>query len=752
MDLSGMAGRFVRTRVFKGFLVAVAVLAVVCVSILGFYYHRYNEILDQRLNGHVFENTAKIYDSSGNLITNLSGEGRSKRRLVAFKDIPRVLIDAVTAGEDKKFFQHHGLDVKRIVGAFVWNIREKKGLQGGSTITQQLARSFFLTRERTLRRKLSEAAIAVMLEHRLTKEQIFTMYANEVYLGEHGLFAIHGFSEAAHAFFGKELGDLTLPEAATLAAIIPAPNAFSPDSHPDRAVLRRNQILNEMREMDSIKDADYQSARQAGLEIAPPDADVAQTAYFVDFTRQELSKNHSEEEVRFGGYSVYTTLDLDLQRAAVEAVEKGLEETNKELAAAEMKDKKDKKNRVSAEQAGSRPEAALIALDPHTGEIKAMVGGSDYAATQYNRISAAFRQPGSVFKPFVYAAALESAYSMDSSAGQVLPASQSSFTADIASPSIEDRLITPVTRILDAPRTFMYGNEVYEPNNFKGGFGGLVSLRIALQKSLNSAAVQVAERIGYSRVARFAQRMGLNDRIRGYPSVALGAFEVTPVELAGAYTAFANEGKRIDPHVIRRIQGGGGAHVQTPKYKPVEVIHPQLAFLMTYLMEGVIDRGTGAKVRTRGFTLPAAGKTGTSHDGWFAGYTRNLLVIAWVGFDDNRDLGLEGSRSALPIWAEFMLKAYKIHPPSQRMDFPAPTGIEFVSIDPQSMLRATSDCPETYQEAFIAGTAPVDFCPLHSVHVATDANEPSPDGIAPIGKTVPGTTSDTLRAKPTADH
>src|SRR5438105_838111 len=457
MDLSGMAGWFVQTRVFKGFLVAVGVLAIVCTSILGFYYHQYSQILDQRLNGHVFENTAKIYDSSGNLITNLSGEGRSKRRLVEFKDIPRVLVDAVTAGEDQKFFQHHGLDVKRIFGAFVWNIRERKGLQGASTITQQLARSFFLTRERTLRRKFSEAVIAVMLEHRLTKEQIFTMYANEVYLGEHGLFAIHGFSEAAHAFFGKEFRDLSLPEAATLAAIIPAPNAFSPDTHPDRAVLRRNQILNEMREMGSIKEADYQSVRQAGLEIAPPDADVAQTAYFVDFTREELLKNYSEEEVRFGGYSVYTTLDLDLQRAAVEAVEKGLAETNKELAARE------KKNKVSAQQAGARPQAALIALDPHTGEIKAMVGGSDYRATQYNRISAAFRQPGSVFKPFVYAAALETAYNMDSSAGPVLAASQSSFTVDIASPSIQDRLITPVTRILDAPRTFMYGTEVYEP-------------------------------------------------------------------------------------------------------------------------------------------------------------------------------------------------------------------------------------------------------------------------------------------------
>jgi len=696
MRLQSLASHFAQTRFFKYVIAASCALTILCATLLGYNYYRYSQIIDQRLNGHVFENTAKIYDQSGTWITNLSGEGRAKRRLVEFNDIPKVLIDAVTAGEDQKFFQHYGLDLKRIAAAFVWNIREKKGMQGASTITQQLARSFFLTRERTLRRKVSEAFIAVLLEHRLTKEQIFTMYANEVYLGEHGLYAIHGFGEAAHALFGKELRDLSLPEAATLAGIVPAPNAFSPDNHPDRAVQRRNHILTEMREMGAIKEADYQSAKETRLEIAPPETDSAQTAYFVDFTRQELLKNYSEEEVRFGGYRVETTLDLDLQKAAVEAVDNGLAAVDKEFAARE------KKNKVSQEQSGPRPEAALIALDPRTGEIKAIVGGSDYTATQYDRIADAFRQPGSVFKPFVYAAALETAYNMDKSS------------------TSEDGLITPITQILDAPRTFTYGKEVYEPNNFKGGFAGLVTLRTALQKSLNSAAVQVAERIGYGRVAKFGKRMGLNDRLKGYPSIALGSFEVTPVELAGAYTPFANEGKYVEPHVIQRIQYADGAQVKTPQYPPREVIRPQLAFLMTYLMQGVIDRGTGAGVRARGFTLPAAGKTGTSRDGWFAGYTRDLLVIAWVGFDDNRDLDMEGSRSALPIWTEFMLKAYKIHPPSKRMNFTPPAGIEFVTIDSESGLRATPDCTDTYEEAFIAGTAPAAYCPLHSAQLATD--------------------------------
>src|SRR5688572_23156603 len=291
MNIPVLASRIFRTRAFKHFLIISTTLAVVLVFVAGHYYRVYSSMIDRRLNGQVFENTAKIHDRSGNLITSLSGEERAKRRLVEFHDIPKVLIDAVTAGEDQKFFQHHGLDLKRIAGALIWNLREKRGLQGASTITQQLARSFFLTRDKTLRRKMSEAFIAVLLEHRLTKQQIFTMYANEVYLGEHGFFAVHGFGEAAHALFGKDLQELTPAEAATLAGIIPAPNAFSPDTHPDRAVLRRNQILKVMRESDSIGEADYQNAKQSALEISPPDADIAETAYFVDYAREELLKS-----------------------------------------------------------------------------------------------------------------------------------------------------------------------------------------------------------------------------------------------------------------------------------------------------------------------------------------------------------------------------------------------------------------------------------------------------------------------------
>jgi penicillin-binding protein 1B len=471
-----------------------------------------------------------------------------------------------------------------------------------------------------------------------------------------------------------------------------------------------------MRESGSISEKSYEEAKQTGLETVQSTTDVTEAPYFVDFIRDELLKDYSEEELMTRGFSVYTALDLDLQKAAVEAVAKGIAFVDEQFAARDKKSKNPEPR--------PRPQAGLIALDPRTGEIKAMVGGTDYRTSQYNRITQAFRQPGSVFKPFVYAAALETAYDLDvSSLIDVIPVAQAIPAGDPEIQSITDRLITPLTTIIDAPKVFSYGGVSYEPNNFRRSYLGLVTLRTALQRSLNSATIQVAERIGYDRVATLAKRMGLNAGIKGYPSVALGAFEVTPIELAGAYTAFANEGKRMEPHAVRRMDTPGGWELNTHKYQPREVLRPEIAYLMTHLMEGVIDRGTGAGVRARGFKLPAAGKTGTSRDGWFAGYTRDLLVITWVGFDDNRDLNLEGSRSALPIWTEFMLKAYELYPPRDRMSFRPPPGIETVRIDAESLMLATPYCTNTFEEAFIAGTAPTAYCPIHSQEIAGDVDE-----------------------------
>jgi penicillin-binding protein 1B len=702
-EKEGLTRRLLRTRVFKILISVFLVFSIVSSAVVIHYYNRYARIIDLKLSRQVFQNTAKIYSASTKLVTNLSGASRAKRRLVEFKDIPKVLVDAVTAGEDQSFLSHHGLDPIRIAGAFVSNLDETHRLQGGSTITQQLARNFFLTAEPTWRRKLSEAFIALILELRLSKEQIFTMYANEVYLGQRGSFSIHGFGEGSAAQFGKDLSELTLPEAATLAGIIPAPNAYSPSKHPDLAKVRRNLILRTMRRRGAITAENYEKAKLAELEIIKLTADATDAPYLIDFIRDALLKDYSEEELMNDGLSVYTTLDPDLQKAAVEAVAKGLTFVEEQFAA---RDKK-KKNPESRQ----RPQAGLIALNPHTGEIKAMVGGTDYAASQYNRMTKAFRQPGSIFKPFVYAAALETPY-------DIFPEEASSAGPDIQ--SLDDRFITPLTTVMDAPKVFFQGGATYEPNNYKHEYRGLVTVRTALQQSLNLATIRVAERIGFDRVAALAKRMGLNTKIKGYPSVAIGAFEVTPIELAGAYTAFANDGRRIEPHALLRVVAADGSELKTYKYGPREVLRPEVAYLVTHMMEGVIDRGTGAGVRARGFKLPAAGKTGTSRDGWFAGYTKDLLVIAWVGFDDNSDLNLEGARSALPIWTDFMLKAYELYPvrDAARMSFTPPPGIEIVTIDADTLKLATPLCQNTFEEAFIVGTAPTTYCPLHSLKIA----------------------------------
>ncbi len=697
LDTFCSARDFVRSWL-KLLLLIVVVLSTASGAVLVHYYAKYSRMIDARLSGQVFKNTAKIYAApQEQLVTTLFDASREKRRLVEFEDIPRVVVQAVTAGEDRTFFTNYGLSPVRIAGAFISNLHQDRSLQGGSTITQQLARNFFLTPSRTWHRKISEAFIAVILDQRLSKQQIFTMYSNEVYLGQSGSFAIHGFGEGAAMLFGKPLGDLTLTEAATLAGIIPAPNADSPVKHPERAIARRNLILRAMHEEREITDIEYQQARQAGLTLTQATHDVADASYMIDYIREELSQDYSEDELMSGNLNVYTTIDPKLQMAAVEAVQNGFKLVAEQLA----------KRKVT----GPLPQAGLIALDPHTGEIKAMVGGTDYDVSQYNRITRAFRQPGSAFKPFVYASALETAF--DNAAADD---DEAASTPDSGNETLGDRVITSLTTVMDEPTTFTFNDNDYEPNNFKHEYLGLVTLRTALMHSLNVPAIKIAERIGYNRVAAFAKRLGLNANIRGYPSLALGAFEVTPLELAGAYTAFANEGNRIEPHALLRVEAADGSLRKAYHFEPKPVIRPEIAYLVTDLMEGVIDHGTGAGVRSRGFRLPAAGKTGTSRDGWFVGYTKDLLVIAWVGFDDNRDLNLEGARSALPIWADFMIKAYQIYPVHDvaRMAFNPPLGIEIVSIDTDSRMLATPDCQHKFDEAFIAGTAPTEYCPIHA--------------------------------------
>jgi penicillin-binding protein 1B len=649
------------------------------------------------------------------LVTNLYDQSREKRRLVEYEDLPAVFKDALIAAEDQHFFTHWGIDPKRLIGAVIYSVRDSERIEGTSTITQQLARNFFLTPDRSIKRKLAEMFISFLLEQRLTKEQILTLYANETYMGQRGSFSINGFGEAAAAYFGKDLSSLTLPEAASLVGIISAPNGkYSPVKHPDEVKKRRNVILGAMRSMDKITDEQYTEAKEAELKVIPLKVDVSDAPYLVDYVRYELLKDFTEDQLTSGSLRIYTSLDPALQKFAVEAVQNGLKSVNEQIA---PRAKKQKTDHLPG------PQAALIALDPHTGEIKAMVGGSDYAATQLNRIVQAWRQPGSIFKPIVYAAALETAFDQPSDDSQSDSGGAEPVSPDATpvEPPAENSVITAITTLIDEPTTFIYENDrIYEPNNYKQQYRGLVTVRTALQHSLNVPTIRVAERIGYDRVAAMAKRLGLNAKIKGYPSVALGAFEVTPIEMAGAYTAFANEGRLMVPHALLRVTSADGLVNKAYKFEPQDVLRPELAYLMTNLMQGVVNSGSGEGVRARGFSLPAAGKTGTSRDGWFAGYTKDFLAIAWVGYDDNRDLNVEGARSALPIWTDFMLKATQLYPPSdaEQTYFTVPPGIEFAEIDPASLLLANESCVDTFQEVFIEGTAPTTFCTLHGSRIS----------------------------------
>jgi penicillin-binding protein 1B len=632
------------------------------------------------------------------LITNLFDRKREKRRIVRFPDIPKVLVNAVVSIEDKRFFQHSGFDPLRIIKSAYIDIRERRPAQGASTLSMQLARSLWLTNERTWRRKIPEVLITLHLEQKLTKEEIFEYYANHIDVGRRGSFSIRGFGEAAQAYFGKDVRELTLAEAATLAGLINQPSFLNPLRWPERARARRNVVLGMMREQGYITDRDYAEAAASPLSLARGDGESLDAPYFVDIVNDELQEQFQNHDFQSRSYRVYTTLDLNLQRAAAEAVRLGMQEVDAQIRA------RYRKGATEIPEA----QAALVALDPQTGEVKALVGGRNYGLSQLNR-ALAKRQPGSVFKPFVYAAALN--------------------TAVEGGP----KLVTTTTTVVDEPTTFWFDNKPYEPNNYKNEFHGLVSVRQALSKSLNVPTVKVAEMVGYDSVVELARRAGMNLNIQATPAVALGAYEVTPVEVAGAYTIFARGGEFVKPSFIKYIRDDRGAGIYEHKPERRPVLDPRVSFLMVDLLEEVLRSGTGAGVRTRGFLLPAAGKTGTSHDGWFAGFTSKLLCVVWVGFDDNKELKLEGARSALPIWTEFMKRAHQFREYRNVKPFEAPDGVVSVLVDPATGQLA-ANCPNARAELFIAGTQPVEICRLHGGRgaatqvAAWDVAEPPPAG------------------------
>jgi len=624
------------------------------------------------------DNTERTrYQLEPELITNLFDRKREKRRIVEFSDIPRVLINAVISIEDKRFFQHPGFDPFRVIKSAYVDLKKGYLAEGASTLTMQVARTFWLNPDKNWSRKLAETLIALQLEQKLTKEQIFEYYANQVDLGRRGSFSIRGFGEAAQAYFGKDIQQLSLSEAATLAGLVQRPSYTNPYRWPERARTRRNVVLSLMRENGYISDVEYATAAASPLVIKKGGVGTGDAAYFVDLVNDELQDDFEGHDFQENSYRVYTTLDVDLQEAAAEAVRAGMQDIDAQLQSR-------RKRNPNYPQA----QVALVALDTQTGEIKALIGGRNYGMSQLNR-ALAKRQPGSVFKPFVYTAAL-------------------SMVFDDAS-----RAVTPATTLLDEPTTFWYNGQAYEPSNYKHQFYGLVTVRQALAKSLNIPTVKLAEMAGYDRIVEVARNAGMNLAIQPTPAVALGAYEVTPIEIAGAYTIFANQGTYVKPSWIKYIRDSSGRAIYDYKPKREQAIDPRVAYVMEQMLEEVLRTGTGAGVRARGFSLPAAGKTGTSHDGWFAGFTSKLICAVWVGFDDNRELNLEGARSALPIWTEFMKRAHQLREYRNARPFPAPEGVIQVEIDPTTGQLATPQCPTVRTDFFIAGTQPVEVCQYH---------------------------------------
>lgn len=608
------------------------------------------------------DSTLESFTLEPEILTN-DYAGRTLRdRKLTYDEIPPVLVKAIIAIEDQRFFAHTGIDLLGLARALKRNAGDERVGQGGSTITQQLIKNTYLTPERTLQRKYAEAMLALALERRLSKEDIFALYCNEIYLGHRGSVGARGVEQAAQLFFGKSLKSLSLAEAATLAGLIQSPTRYSPERNPEAARNRRDQVLDAMVRENFITAEEYAAAKAGPVEVSQPDrASKSLAPHFLDYVVRTAAEDLDVENAQ---RRIYTTIDLELQRAAEIALDQQLQKLDSRFAKQNVK-----------------PQASLVALDPRTGHVLAMVGGRNYAESQLNRATDARRQPGSTFKPFVYAAALESGMS-------------------------------PVRQFSDSPREFVYDRtRVYRPANYGGGYSMRdVTMREGLIKSLNVVTVDIALQTGLARIANLAERFGL-PRPERYPALALGTSEVTPLELAAAYASFANGGKRIEPRVITSVSAAPGAH--TVPVGGAQVIEPATAYMITNMLSAATNRGTGRAARDAANGSAIAGKTGTSRDSWFVGYTPNLVCVVWIGFDDNSQLGLSGATAALPAWTEFMNAAVRLRPELGGRTFECPEGIKFVEIDTFSGALSTVSCPYRELIAVTEQTRPNIECYQH---------------------------------------
>jgi penicillin-binding protein 1B len=635
------------------------------------------------------ENGAALaaYKLEPQLITAMSEDkNRTKRRMVTYDQIPPRMVQAVLAIEDRRFFEHGGINYGRTLKCAVQDVMAHHMSCGASTLTQQLARGFFLTPDKKISRKIAEAMIAFQLESRFTKQQIFEMYANEINIGQRGSFGVNGLGEAAQAYFGKDLRQLNLEDCALIAGLIQNPNRRNPYRHPDRALERRNVVLDSMVETGAITAEQAAQAKAEPLHLAPPNIDASEAPYFVDLVHDEIIQRLGDSDTAHSALRIYTSLDPSLQQAASDAVEAGMKNVDALI----------RKLHRKGDTTINYPQVALIALNPHTGQVLALVGGRNYGVSQLDH-AIAERPTGSIFKPFVYATAYNT--SLD---GTVLDSGG---------------VFTALTKLNDDPQNFGTDAQPYTPGNFeKGEYPGMVTAADAIAHSLNIATIALAQEVGYDNVATLAHSAGIVNT-RPTPSMAIGTYSATPLDMAGAYTTFANGGVHLKPWLLASVRSPNGDIVADFAPEAKQVLDPRVAFLTQSLLEGVMNRGTASSVRGRGFTAPAAGKTGTSHDVWFAGYSSNLLCIIWVGNDDYTDIStgltrkVQGADTAAPIWAEFMNRAIRLPQYSDMKPFTPPDGVEMVRIDRATNLVADDSCPnDSLSVAFLSGTVPQTSC------------------------------------------
>ncbi len=599
----------------------------------------------------------------------LFGPERERRQLVSIEQVPQHLINAVLSAEDKRFYEHRGVDPRGIARAVYANIRRGAITQGGSTITQQLAKCYFLYPDRTIVRKLREMLISLLMELKYEKSEILEIYLNEIYLGQKDSVSINGVGEASFFYFGKPVSELSLAEAASLAGLIRAPNHYSPYVDKEKCLARRNDVLRAMHENGWLASEELDAALAAPVRVAGAASFGKQAPYFVDYLKEQLASLYSPEDLASLGLSIFTTLDTQVQMAAEQALERGL---------ARLERANPKLDRTEPAQ---RLQGAVIVMQPKTGYILAMVGGREYAVSQFNRATQARRQPGSAFKPFVFLAGLDD--------------------------------FTPISKLSNMPVSYEINGKVWEPQNFEPMPEDSLTVREALAESVNLAAVDLAMRVGLDRVVNTAGEFGFSTPLKPYPSLALGALEVVPLELARAYCAFAADGVLSYPLSLKEVVDEEGESLERRHMTITNVTSPEKAFIMTSMLRSAVTDGTARSLANWGVSFPVAGKTGTTNDfrdAWFVGYTPRVLALIWVGFDDGTPLQATGSTAALPIWADLMASL----PQYASGDwFRTPPGVIERTVCLDSGEIASWSCRNRRKEVFLEHTAPDRHCSIH---------------------------------------